>query len=63
MFAYEDGGRSYLPRVRDDADRRDELPKAIWQAKRGVIDTGIIGGVEACFADGGDNILQTAGFL
>ena len=37
MFAYEDGGRKYLPRVRDDADRRDELPRKIWEAKRGVI--------------------------
>jgi len=37
MFAYEDGGRSYLPRVRADADRRDDLPEEIWEAKRGVI--------------------------
>ena len=25
LFAYEDGDRAYLPRVRDDADRRDVL--------------------------------------
>jgi LmbE family N-acetylglucosaminyl deacetylase len=37
MFAYEDGGRSYLPRVREDADRRDDLPGKIWEAKRAVI--------------------------
>jgi LmbE family N-acetylglucosaminyl deacetylase len=37
LFAYEDGGRAYLPRVREDADRRDILPEKIWLEKRRVI--------------------------
>jgi LmbE family N-acetylglucosaminyl deacetylase len=37
LFAYEDGGHAYLPRVRDDADRRDMLPKNIWLEKRQLI--------------------------
>ena len=37
MFAYEDGGRTYLPRVRQDADRRDLLPDDIWVEKRRLI--------------------------
>jgi hypothetical protein len=37
LFAYEDGGRAYLPRVRQDADRRDVLPDDIWVEKRGII--------------------------
>jgi len=37
MFAYEDGGRAYLPRVRDDADRRDMLSDGIWLEKRKLI--------------------------
>jgi hypothetical protein len=37
LFAYEDGGRAYLPRVRQDADRRDVLPDDIWLEKRRVI--------------------------
>ena len=37
LFAYEDGGRAYLPRVRQDADRRDALPDDIWVEKRRVI--------------------------
>ena len=37
MFAYQDGGRAYLPRVRDDADRRDLLPDDIWIEKRRLI--------------------------
>ena len=37
MFAYQDGGRAYLPRVRDDADRRDVLPDGIWVEKRRLI--------------------------
>jgi LmbE family N-acetylglucosaminyl deacetylase len=37
MFAYEDGGRAYLPRVRDDADRRDVLTDDIWLEKRRLI--------------------------
>jgi len=37
MFAYQDGGRQYLPRVRSDADRRDVLPDDIWAEKRRLI--------------------------
>jgi LmbE family N-acetylglucosaminyl deacetylase len=37
MFAYEDGGRAYLPRVRQDADRRDMLSEDIWVEKRRLI--------------------------
>jgi LmbE family N-acetylglucosaminyl deacetylase len=37
LFAYEDGGRAYLPRVRDDADRRDMLAENVWLEKRGLI--------------------------
>ncbi len=37
MFAYEDGGRAYLPRVREDADRRDVLTDNVWLEKRRLI--------------------------
>ena len=37
MFAYDDGGRKYLPRVRDDADRRDRLAQDIWFEKHKMI--------------------------
>jgi hypothetical protein len=37
LFAYEDGGRAYLPRVRDDANRRDVLTKEVWIEKRRLI--------------------------
>ena len=37
MFAYQDGERAYLPRVRSDADRRDLLPEDIWTEKRRLI--------------------------
>jgi len=37
MFAYQDGGRAYLPRVREGADRRDLLPEDIWLEKRRLI--------------------------
>jgi len=37
LFAYEDGGRAYLPRVRDDADRRDLLADNVWLEKRRLI--------------------------
>ena len=37
MFAYEDGDRAYLPRVREDADRRDVLTNEIWLEKRRLI--------------------------
>jgi hypothetical protein len=37
LFAYEDGGGAYLPRVREDADRRQVLTDDIWQEKRRLI--------------------------
>ena len=37
LFAYEDGDRAYLPRVREDADRRQVLTDDIWQEKRRLI--------------------------
>jgi LmbE family N-acetylglucosaminyl deacetylase len=37
LFAYEDGGRAYLPRVRDDADRRNVLTESVWLEKRRLI--------------------------
>ncbi|HXB74492.1 MAG TPA: PIG-L family deacetylase [Candidatus Acidoferrales bacterium] len=37
LFAYEDGGRTYLPRVSQDADRRDLLTEAVWLEKRRLI--------------------------
>ena len=37
LFAYEDGVRAYLPRVRDDADRRDMLTENVWLEKRHLI--------------------------
>jgi hypothetical protein len=37
LFAYEDGGRAYLPRVRDDADRRNVLTDQVWIEKRRLI--------------------------
>ena len=37
LFAYEDGGRAYLPRVRDDADRRDMLTDDVWVEKQRLI--------------------------
>jgi hypothetical protein len=37
LFAYEDGGRAYLPRARDDADRRDVLTENVWLEKRRLI--------------------------
>ncbi len=37
LFAYEDGGREYLPRVRGDADRRDVLAEDVWLEKRRLI--------------------------
>ena len=36
-FAYEDGGRAYLPQVRSDADRRDVLTENLWLEKRRLI--------------------------
>jgi LmbE family N-acetylglucosaminyl deacetylase len=37
LFAFEDGGHAYLPRVRDDADRRDTLTDNVWLEKRRLI--------------------------
>ncbi len=37
LFAYEDGGHAYLPRVRGDADRRDVLTDGVWLEKRRLI--------------------------
>jgi hypothetical protein len=37
LFAYEDGGHAYLPRVREDADWRDMLSERIWLEKRHLI--------------------------
>jgi len=42
LFAYEDGGRAYLPRVHDNADRREMLPESVWLEKRRLI-TGVYG--------------------
>ena len=36
-FAYEDGGRSYLPQVRSDSDRRDVLTENRWLEKHRLI--------------------------
>ena len=37
MFAYDDGGRQYLPRVRHDADVCEQLPENLWQEKLRLI--------------------------
>lgn len=37
LFAYEDGGRAYFPRVRADADRRYMLADDVWLEKRRLI--------------------------
>jgi LmbE family N-acetylglucosaminyl deacetylase len=37
MFAYEDGGRAYLPCVSGDADQRHLLPEDVWREKRRLI--------------------------
>jgi LmbE family N-acetylglucosaminyl deacetylase len=37
LFAYEDGERAYLPRVRGDADRRDILTDDVWLQKHKLI--------------------------
>lgn len=37
LFAYEDGGREYLPRVRKDADQRNVLTDNLWLEKRRLI--------------------------
>jgi LmbE family N-acetylglucosaminyl deacetylase len=37
LFAYEDGGHAYFPRVRGDADRRDKLAESVWLEKRRLI--------------------------
>jgi hypothetical protein len=33
MFAYEDGGRAYLPRPCDNAHQRQDLAEPVWQEK------------------------------
>jgi LmbE family N-acetylglucosaminyl deacetylase len=38
LFAYEDGGHAYLPRVRADADRRDVLAENVWAEKSRLIE-------------------------
>ena len=42
MFAYEDGGGTFLPRVRADADWKETLTTRIWLEKRRLI-TGLYG--------------------
>ena len=37
LFAYEDGGRAYLPRAIGDADIVTDLPAGIWQQKRALM--------------------------
>lgn len=37
LFAYEDGGGAYLPRVREDADRRNLLGRETWLEKLRLI--------------------------
>ncbi len=37
LFAYEDGGRQYLPRPVERAHRREILPEPLWQAKYQMI--------------------------
>jgi LmbE family N-acetylglucosaminyl deacetylase len=37
LFAYEDGNRAHLPRVRQDADRREVLTDGVWIEKRRMI--------------------------
>ena len=37
MFAYEDGGRKYLPRPVSDPDMLIKLPEEIWQKKYDII--------------------------
>ena len=36
-FAYEDGGGTRLPQVREDADRRLLLPEPVWMEKRRIV--------------------------
>jgi len=42
LFAYEEGGRSYLPRAVETADMVQVLPASIWRRKYELI-TGIYG--------------------
>jgi len=37
LFAYEDGGQTYLPRAEGDADLRLVLPDPVWAEKRSLI--------------------------
>ena len=47
-FAYEDGGKQYLPRPDQNADLTIELPDDVWRKKYGII-TGIYGFGEDSF--------------
>jgi len=42
MFAYEDGGRTYLPRAVPDASHVERLPDRLWQLKYELV-TGVYG--------------------
>ncbi len=42
LFAYEDGGRAYPPRPRQDAHLVETLPHALWRQKHDII-TGLYG--------------------
>lgn len=42
LFAYEDGGRAYLPRPRLDAHLSEILPTPLWQEKHRIV-TGLYG--------------------
>ncbi len=42
LFAYEDGGRAYLPRPRADAHLVETLAETLWRSKRDII-TGLYG--------------------
>jgi LmbE family N-acetylglucosaminyl deacetylase len=37
LFAYEDGGKKYLPQPQKDADITVDLQKSIWQKKKDII--------------------------
>jgi LmbE family N-acetylglucosaminyl deacetylase len=37
LFAYHDGGRTHLPRVRGDADFRRTLPERVWHEKLEIV--------------------------
>lgn len=37
LFAYEDGGRAYMPRVAEEADRREVLTDDVWREKHRIM--------------------------